>query len=380
MMNHQRFFLATCCFSLVGIAAAPSHAQTEPQQTSPQFKRLDRNQDGKLTKDEFSGPLFRRIDANQDGVISGEEDQAFTRRAARGQEASAATATSIQTERDLPYAGTDNPRQTLDLYLPKTRKNDKPLPVVVFIHGGGWQNGDKQGGFRTVSSFVETGQYIGVSVGYRLSGEAIWPAQIHDCKAAIRWPRANAERYNLDPDKIGVTGTSAGGHLVAMLGTAGDVPELEGKLGDHLSHSSSVSCVVDQYGPSELLTMGGWHDDANSPESKLVGGTLQESKKAARNASPVSYVSENDPPFLIIHGTDDRVVPFNQSERLHEALSKVGVETMLVPVQGGGHGRFDSPEVAKRLQQFFDKHLLGKEVTIASEPIPQGVRNGVKPR
>ncbi|GAA5507567.1 alpha/beta hydrolase fold domain-containing protein [Novipirellula caenicola] len=373
MMNHRRYFLTILCLALTGIGTSTSHAQTASQETSPQFKRLDRNRDGKLTDDEFSGPLFRRIDTNQDGVISVAEDQAFTRRAGRGP--AAAVTTSVQAELDLPYAGTDNPRQTLDLYLPKTRKDDKPLPVVVFIHGGGWQNGDKKGGYGPLAPLVESGQYIGVSVGYRLSGEAIWPAQIHDCKAAIRWLRGNAKRYNLDPDKIGVTGTSAGGHLVAMLGTTGDVPELEGQLGDHLSHSSSVNCVVDQYGPTDLLSMGGWHDDANSPESKLVGGTLQENPKAARNASPITYVSKNDSPFLIIHGTDDRVVPLDQSEQLHEALSKVGVESMLVPVQGGGHGRFSSPEVAKRLKQFFDKHLLGKEVTISSEPIPQRSNN-----
>ncbi len=222
-----------------------------------------------------------------------------------------------------------------------------------------------------IGPLVESGDYVGVSVGYRLSGESIWPAQIHDCKAAIRWLRANAKKYNLDPEKIGVTGTSAGGHLVAMLGTSGDVPDLEGKLGDHLKESSRVQCVVDQFGPTELLTMGGRHNNANSPESKLVGGAIQENKKAAQNASPTSYVSKDDPPFLFIHGTKDPAVPFNQSERLQEALKKADLESVLVPVTGGGHGGFPRDEVAERMRQFFDKHLRGKDIKISSEPIEQ---------
>jgi acetyl esterase/lipase len=269
----------------------------------------------------------------------------------------------------LPYAGTDNPRQTLDLYLPKARKDDKQLPVVVFIHGGAWQAGDKRGGYRMIASLVESGNYIGVSVGYRLTGEAIWPAQIHDCKAAIRWLRANAEKYKLDPNKIGVTGTSAGGHLVAMLGTTGDVPELEGTLGDHLNESSRVQCVVDQFGPTDLLAMGGSHNNPNSPESRLVGGAVQEMQKVAREASATTHVSPDAPPFLLIHGTNDRTVPFNQSELLHDALKKAGVESTLVPVEGGGHGGFPPQELADRLRQFFDKHLRGKDVVISTGPI-----------
>lgn len=368
-MNHRRFtavLLLTILMSIDGVAQA--------QETSQEFRRLDRNKDGKLTADEFSGPLFKRIDTNNDGIISAEEDQAFTRRRAAGPGQPNRIPDSIKAVLDLPYAGTDNPRQKLDLYLPKTRKNDRPLPVVVFIHGGAWQGGDKRGGYRMIAPLVESGDYIGVSVGYRLSGEAIWPAQIHDCKAAIRWLRANAEKYNLDPNKIGVTGTSAGGHLVAMLGTTGDVPNLEGTLGEHVKESSRVQCVVDQFGPTDLLAMGGSHNNPNSPESKLVGGAVQEMQKVAREASATTHVSQDDPPFLLIHGTNDRTVPFSQSELLNEALKKVGVEAILVPVEGGGHGGFPSKELSDRLRKFFDRHLLGKDVAISSEPIKQGGR------
>lgn len=364
-MNHRRL-PAALLFALLMMIGWVVLAQ----EVSEQFRRLDRNKDSKLTKDEFSGALFDRIDTNNDGIITVEEDWAFVRNRP-GQGQNPRVAESVEAVLDLPYAGTDNPRQKLDLYLPKVRKDDKPLPVVVFIHGGAWQAGDKRGGFGTLAPFVVSGEYAGVSVGYRLSGEAIWPAQIHDCKAAIRWLRANAEKYNLDPTKIGVTGTSAGGHLVAMLGTTGDAPELEGTLGEHVKESSRVQCVVDQFGPTDLLAMGGSHNNANSPESKLVGGAIQEHKEAARNASPTSYVSKDDPPYLFIHGTNDPTVPFNQSELLHEALQKVGVESVLVPVQGGGHGNFGTNEVTERMRQFFDKHLRGKDVSISSEPIKQ---------
>lgn len=355
-------------------------SQTAAQETSEQFRRLDRNNDGKVTKDEFNAPLFDLIDTNRDGAITAEEDRQFVRRRAGGngnpprpQAPNFRVPETVRAEFDLPYAATDNPRQRFDLYLPKTPKNDKPLPVVVFIHGGAWRAGDKRGGYGTVGSLVETGEYAGVSVGYRLTDEAIWPAQIHDCKAAIRWLRANAKKYNLDPEQIGVTGTSAGGHLVAMLGTSGDVKALEGDLGEHTGVNSRVTCVVDQYGPTELLAMGGGHNDAGSPESQLVGGVIQESKEAARNASPTTYASADDPPFLFVHGTDDAVVPFNQSELLAAALTKVGVENVVVPVTGAGHGNFGTPEVAARLKQFFDKHLLGKDIAISSEPIKAGI-------
>jgi dipeptidyl aminopeptidase/acylaminoacyl peptidase len=133
-----------------------------------------------------------------------------------------------------------------------------------------------------------------------------------------------------------------------------------------------VACVVDQYGPTELLKMGGWHNNADSPESRLVGGPIQERKDAARQASPTTYVTKDDPPFLLIHGTEDPAVPFNQSELLTAALKEAGVDAVLIPVTGGGHGNFGTPEVGRRIRQFFDKHLLGKDVAVSSEPIPAG--------
>lgn len=360
-----------CVVFLVWWSVSPLSAE----EASPQFRRLDRNQDGKLTKEEFSSPLFERLDQNRDGIVTAAEDQAFIKRKGgtlRGGRPNRTVPDTVQSELDIPYANTDNPKQRLDLYLPKQPKQKQPLPVVVFIHGGGWQNGDKSGDWRTLEPLVSTGEYAGVSIGYRLSGEAIWPAQIHDCKAAIRWIKANAKQYNLNPERIGVTGTSAGGHLVAMLGTSGDVANLEGTLGGHTDQNSRAACVIDQYGPTELLAMGGRHDRPNSPESKLVGGAIQENQAAARAASPTSYVSANDPPIMIIHGTEDPAVPFSQSKILVAALSKAKVENVLIPVTGGGHGNFRSDEVPNRMKAFFDKYLLEREVEIDTTPIQAG--------
>ncbi len=284
---------------------------------------------------------------------------------------------SIETRFDQPYADTDNPRQMLDLLLPKNGASDKPLPVVAFIHGGGWRNGDKAGGRRRVASYVASGQFVGVSIGYRLSGEATWPAQIHDCKAAIRWLKANADSLAIDPNRIGVWGSSAGGHLVAMLGTSGEVADLEGKLGSHTDVSSRVACVVDEYGPTNFLTMNDFpsrvdHLSANSPESLLIGSKISEHKDKVRHASPLTYVSEDDPPFLIIHGTKDPLVPFNQSEVLEAALRKSGVSVTLQTITKGQHGGFRSRELDRRTRLFFEKHLLDQDANIPNTPLAVG--------
>ncbi|HEX6985050.1 MAG TPA: prolyl oligopeptidase family serine peptidase, partial [Planctomycetaceae bacterium] len=206
-----------------------------------------------------------------------------------------------------------------------------------------------------------------------------WPAQIHDVKAAIRWVRANAERHGLDPDRIGVWGTSAGGHLVAMLGVSGDVSELEGDLGPHTDVSSEVAAVANFFGPTELLAMIGQKSSIdrtgpNCPEAKLIGGTLRENPEKAKAASPVTYVTPNDPPVLTVHGTEDFVVPFDQGVRFDKVLREAGVTSYFVPVEGAGHGDFRGDAVAGRLEAFFAKHLLGREVDVSTEPINQRSR------
>lgn len=344
------------------------------QELDQRLQRLDRNQDGKLSKEEFPQDrlsLFDKLDVNDDGFVTSEEQQrSLTKnRLKKDKERAAAVPDTVRVERDLPYADTDNPRQRLDLYLPKRASSDKKLPLVVYVHGGGWHSGEKSGGYRLLGPLVESGEYTGASIGYRLTQEAIWPAQIYDCKAAIRWLRANAAKYGYDPERIGIVGTSAGGHLVAMLGTSGDVKSLEGNLGTHQNVSSRIACVVDFFGASDLTTLGSRHDGPDSPPAKLLGGEIKEKLDLARSASPITYVSEDDPPFIFIHGTDDPLVPYSQSEVLDAALKKVNVESLLIPVVGGGHGVSGSTEPQDRMKTFFDKHLLRKPISVSGEPI-----------
>jgi len=277
---------------------------------------------------------------------------------------------SVELKADLPYAGNDNPWQMVDLYLPKHRTTDKPLPVVVNIHGGGWSGGNRRGA-GMAASYAASGNYAGVSVGYRLSSEAKWPAQIHDCKAAIRWIRGHAKEYNLDPDRIGVTGTSAGGHLVSLLGLTEGVKELEGNIGEFTNLSSKVTCVANYCGPQDMASplMQGEAALKDDPAvAGLLGGPLKEKAAEAKASSPLTYVHAGAPPFLTAHGTKDMRVNFTNATRLHEALTKAGDSSILLALTDQGHG-FSSPELNRRVQQFFDMHLRGIKSEISQEPI-----------
>jgi acetyl esterase/lipase len=266
---------------------------------------------------------------------------------------------SVEAMLDLAYAGTDNPRQRLDLYLPKNRGAARKLPVLVYVHGGAWQAGDKTQGRGQVMRFVENGTCAGVSVGYRLSQEARWPAQIHDCKAAVRWIKAHAGEHKLDAERIVVWGASAGGHLVAMLGTSAGVPEMDGKLGPDTDKDARVAGVIDFFGPTDFSKMnaqrppGGMdHDSANSPESKLLGAPVQSAPDKVKSADPCTYTDAGDPPFLIVHGDKDPLVPHGQSELLQAALKKAGVTHEFYTVNDAGHGGFHDPGVPNRVEGF----------------------------
>jgi acetyl esterase/lipase/catechol 2,3-dioxygenase-like lactoylglutathione lyase family enzyme len=262
----------------------------------------------------------------------------------------------VRIERDIAYVTGGHARQKLDLYLPKAAG---VLPLIINIHGGAFRMGSKADGVPV--EYLGLG-YAVASIGYRLSGDATWPAQIEDCKAAVRWLRANATKYGLDPDRFAVWGASAGGHLAAMVGTAGGVKEFE--RGENLSVSSRVQAVVDYFGPTDFLQMdahrlpnGQVHDGAESPESQLVGGALQENKDKVARADPITYVTKEDPPFLICHGDADPLVPHHQSVLLEAALRTAGVPVTFYTVKGGGHGRFSDPKVAELTKEFLAKHL-----------------------
>lgn len=290
----------------------------------------------------------------------------------------------VDVTRDISYADNDNPRQRLDLYLPKQRTAGEKLPVLVFIHGGGWRAGDKSSGAGNLMRFMTDGKFAGVSVGYRLTDEAQWPAQIHDCKAAIRWIRGNAEKHGLYADKIVVWGTSAGGHLVSMLGTAGDVESLEGNIGSFDDESSAVTAVVNFFGPDNFETMVRQKStidrssDSSYPEALLLGGRVQDRPEVAKEASPVTHISKGDAAFLTAHGTEDALVPFAQGTELHEKLKQAGVPSVLVTMDGGGHG-FASRELDELISRFLNHHLLGIQSEFSDvmlKPLPMPQRKG----
>ena len=258
--------------------------------------------------------------------------------------------------RDVGYVTEGHKRQKLDLYVPDTGEN---LPLIIWVHGGAWRGGDKTHYVRM--EYLKTG-YAGASINYRLSQHAVFPAQIEDVKAAVRWLRANAETYRLNPNRFAAWGSSAGGHLVAMLGTTGDMEEFE--VGENLNVSSRIQAVVDYFGPTDFLQMdaqslpdGLVHDAPDSPESQLVGGPIQEHKDRVSRANPITYVSKDDSPFLIIHGDKDKLVPYQQSVLLKDALEEAGVPVTFYRVEGGGHGWFRDPKVPELTKVFLEQHL-----------------------
>jgi acetyl esterase/lipase len=258
--------------------------------------------------------------------------------------------------RDVEFGTGGGRALKLNLLRPKAMPKE-PLPVVVFIFGGGWKAGNRGAGIGPLSRLVEKG-FIGASIEYRLSQEAHFPAQIEDCKCGVRFLRAKAKDYGIDPNRIGVWGPSAGGHLAALVGTSGGVKDLEG-TGGWADQSSRVQAVVDWFGPTDFLQMGRnkiEHDSPGSPESQLIGGPIQENKEKAAKANPITYVAKDNPPFLIMHGDKDDLVPLGQSELLEAALQKAGVEATLHVVKGAGHG-FRGPELDKMVEDFFVKHL-----------------------
>ena len=266
---------------------------------------------------------------------------------------------NVAIQRDLVYKRINGAVLTLDLYCPE--KVSGPLPVIVWIHSGGWSRGRKE---RCPAVTLVQDGYAVASIDYRLTTTAPFPAQIEDCKAAVRWLRANASTYHLDPDHIGVWGHSAGGHLAALLGTSGGVRELEG-TGDNMSYSSRVQAVCVVSGPGDLLQLyraaTGPSGTEMNPKVKpaleaLIGVPVEENKTKAMAASPITYVSKDDPPFLIIHGEIDSTVPVSQAESFAAALKAAGVETTLEIAPGRGHGA-GGPKFQPMIKAFFDKYL-----------------------
>ncbi len=279
------------------------------------------------------------------------------------------------TEKDITYCTANGESLLMDVYYPDDL--DGPWPATMYVHGGGWVGGDKSGGAgqRLIEPLRRQG-FLVTSINYRLSPDHQFPAHIEDVKCAVRYLRANAATYNLDPERIGAFGGSAGGHLVALLGTSDPSAGLEGS-GEHLEYSSRVQAVVDLFGPTDSL--------AFCIPSKLepVFGASSCDAEIITNASPITHINQDDPPFLILHGDKDNVVPLSQSEILHEALISAGLESTLVVVENAGHGfsrvgdgelNPDLRTISKMVIDFFDQHLItNKSETSLSQPEQQNI-------
>jgi acetyl esterase/lipase len=278
----------------------------------------------------------------------------------------AAGAVVVEVVRNVDYGTGGGHPLLLDIMRPEPVPAN-PTPAVIFIHGGGWRNGDKRGA--PVRFLAENG-YFTASIDYRLSDEAPFPAAVEDCKCAVRWLRANAARYGVNSNAIGVWGASAGGHLAEFLGATADDPRYEGR-GGWSNMSSRVNAVVSFFGPSDFMTgFGKFRNEDGSRANFLVatflGGLPADKPGVYREASPITHVSQTSTPMLLVHGNQDPIVPLEQSTRMAEALRQAGAEVQLIVVTNGVHGFFlneilpisPSPAAIERdVLDWFDQHL-----------------------
>jgi acetyl esterase/lipase len=258
-------------------------------------------------------------------------------------------------ETGIEYTNPDN--QHLQLNLARPKAGDGPFPAVICIHGGGFRAGKRDGYDGLCIRLAQHG-YVAMTVSYRLAPKYPFPAAIHDVKASVRWARANAAKYRIDPARIGVTGGSAGGHLAQFLGVTGDVKEFEG-TGGNADQSSKVSCVVNVFGPSDFTKSYGKSVDAAEVLPLFLGGNLETARPLHIRASPLNWVTPNAAPTLCIHGTEDKYVAHEQAVWLVDRLKAAGVEAELLTLPGAGHGfkGKDAETAEKALIAFFDKHL-----------------------
>jgi acetyl esterase/lipase len=311
--------------------------------------------------------------ALSDIIVSNAERRSFTRPPYPTVSQSVAWVTN------LPYVIGGGPEQQIDLYLPT---NGNGGALVVYIHGGGWEHGDKTGDSVNPNNLQWLWKgYAMASINYRLAPSALWPAQIQDCKAAIRWLKAHAHEYGYDPNRIAVVGESAGGHLAAMLGTTTGLKIFD--VGENLDCTSEVICSVNLFGVSDLTRL-------RSAAATLLGPEAAGNTDLVRRASPVFYVHKDEPPMLIVHGTDDKLVPYEQAEALADAMDRtdaryhfhtviggghnpyfglgVNPDTSSFDVGGGGVGLFEDPDVEPMIIAFLRHYVLDRRSEVFHWP------------
>lgn len=261
------------------------------------------------------------------------------------------------TYKNLVFAKTETGDLKLDIYMPK--EAEKPQ-LIVFIHGGGWRNNSYK---KCHTPWLTDYGFAVASISYRLTDKATFPAQIHDCKSAVRWLRANSDKYGYNAEKIGVTGTSAGGHLSLLMGVTNSSKIHEGTVGGNLDQSSAVHAIVDFYGPSDFLLRSKNQpvktEIPDSPVWLLLGGPVSKKQEIAKVASPAFHVSKDDPPLLIYHGDKDGKVKMDQSQRMVDEYKKLNLDVKLFVIEGAGHGgkQFFEKDQRKLIADFFKSKL-----------------------
>lgn len=258
-------------------------------------------------------------------------------------------------EEGIEYSNPDGVQLQLNLCRPKT--GDGPFPAVLCIHGGGFRAGKRESYDGLCVKLAERG-YVAATITYRLAPQHKFPAAVHDTKAAVRWLRANAEKYKIDPNRIGVTGGSAGGHLAQFLGVTANVPQFEG-TGGNPDQSSAVTCVVNVYGPGDFTKSYGKSVDAHEVLPLWFGGDLGTHRVLHIQGSPLYWVTPNAAPTLCIHGTEDKYVAYEQAVWLVEKLQAASVEAKLLTLEGAGHGfkGMDAEKAEAALFEYFDSQL-----------------------